>query len=110
MGLTSGKYDISDPEKLASTVVQKTTGNSLIIGTSGFGSVGYPKTMPRYLAEEAVSKGVKLSVLTGASAYDMDGIFAEKRVAVRRYPYQNNPIMRKLINDGLVEFMDYHLG
>ena len=110
MNVTSGNYVFSDPEKLASVVIEKTVDNNLVIGTSGFGSVGYPKTMPRYLAEEAVSKGVKISILTGASAYAMDGIFAEKRVAVRRYPYQNNPIMRKLINDGLVEFMDYHLG
>ncbi|MCE4615149.1 MAG: hypothetical protein F7B60_06450 [Desulfurococcales archaeon] len=110
MSLTSSDYMFSDPEKLASTVIDKAVDNSLVIGTSGFGSVGYPKTMPKYLAEKAESKSVKISILTGASAYAMDGIFAEKRVAVRRYPYQNNPVMRKMINEGLVEFMDYHLG
>jgi succinyl-CoA:acetate CoA-transferase len=110
MGKLEGNLVLSDPEKLASVIVDMVKGKNLVIGTSGFGSVGYPKTMPKYLAEEAFQKGVKVSILTGASAYAMDGIFAEKRVASRRYPYQNNPVMRKLINSGLVEFMDYHLG
>ena len=108
----SGTLDNSyeDPEALAVKVLDLTKNSRIAIGTSGFGSVGYPKTFPKYLARMAAEKGVKISILTGASAYAMDGVMAEAGVAERRYPYQNNPVMRKLINSGVVEFMDYHLG
>ena len=101
---------IQDPEFLAKLFLSKIGKKNVTIGTSGFGSVGYPKTFPRFLAARAREENVRLTVLTGASAYSMDGVLADNRVVARRYPYQNNPVLRKMINEGAVEFMDYHLG
>jgi acyl-CoA hydrolase len=83
---------------------------NISMGTSGFGSVGYPKRFPQALADILAGTPQKLIVLTGASAFAMDGYLAERNVLWRRYPYQNNPKMRKKIEAGEVHFMDYHLG
>lgn len=97
------------------TLAQKTSNKFkerkvLTIATSGFGSVGYPKVFPQALGEAIKENGGKLIVLTGASAYGMDDKLADLGVVTRRYPYQYNPKMRKLINNGIVQFQDYHLG
>ncbi|MCE4625200.1 MAG: hypothetical protein F7C35_04970 [Desulfurococcales archaeon] len=108
---TSLRSKIMDPSTTARLLRERLSEKGVIsIGTSGFGSVGYPKTFPRALADLAAEEDLKLIVLTGASAYAMDDYMAEKGVVDRRYPYQNNPKMRKLINEGVVNFMDYHLG
>jgi len=101
-----------DPRSAARKLLKKIEHKLVGVATSGFGSVGYPKTFPQALADEISEMGLdkRLAVLTGASAYAMDGYLAERGVVERRYPYQNNPLMRKLINNGRVAFMDYHLG
>ena len=103
---------VAAPEEAARRLLERLPpGRRLIgMGTSGFGSVGYPKRFPGALGELARERGLRLVVLTGASAYAMDGRLAELGVVERRYPYQNNPVMRRLINSGEVQFMDYHLG
>lgn len=103
------KY-IVDPETAAERILDYSRNGVLTVGTSGFGSVGYPKTVPAPLARLAEERGVKLNVLTGASAYGMDQVFAEHGVEARRYPYMNNPVLRRQIEEGRVAFMDYHLG
>ena len=82
----------------------------ITIATSGFGSVGYPKVFPQTLGEVIGERNGKLMVLTGASAYGMDDKLSDLGVVARRYPYQYNPKMRSLINNGVVQFQDYHLG
>ena len=101
---------VASPDEAARRLLDLVGEKDLIgMGTSGFGSVGYPKVFPVELAR-LLEGTQRLVVLTGASAYAMDGVLAEKRAVARRYPYQNNPVMRKLINNGTVHFMDYHLG
>ncbi|MEB3789092.1 MAG: hypothetical protein GSR72_04290 [Desulfurococcales archaeon] len=99
-----------DPETAANRILQLAQNNRINIGTSGFGSVGYPKTIPPVLAQLASENNVKVRILTGASAYAMDAHYASHNVLERRYPYQNNPLLRKQIDNGIVHFMDYHLG
>ncbi|HDI74134.1 MAG TPA: hypothetical protein ENF57_03920, partial [Candidatus Korarchaeota archaeon] len=84
----------------------------VVIGISGFGSSGYPKVIPKVIAELYGEGRIssRITLLTGASAYQVDQILGEKGLVERRYPYQYSPIMRKLINSGSVEFYDYHLG
>ncbi len=101
---------ITSPEEAAERILSLARNYRVTIGTSGFGSVGYPKAVPKPLAELAGNQGKKLIVLTGASAYGMDEYFATHRVVERRYPYMNNPRLRRLIEEGVVAFMDYHLG
>jgi acetyl-CoA hydrolase/succinyl-CoA:acetate CoA-transferase len=50
-------------------------------------------------------------VYTGASAgEEMDGELARARAISRRYPYQSHPDLRSAINDGSIEFVDFHLS
>ncbi|MCE4600996.1 MAG: hypothetical protein F7C38_05465 [Desulfurococcales archaeon] len=102
---------LQDPENAARRLYEKLGGKKTVsMGTSGFGSVGYPKSFPQELGSLLAGENGRLIVLTGASAYDMDERLVDQGVVARRYPYQNNPKLRKLINDGVVAFQDYHLG
>lgn len=101
---------VTDPETAVSNVM---SGKSRIsIGISGFGSAGYPKVIPETIADlhDEGRISTKISLLTGASAYQVDEVLGEKSLVERRYPYQYSPLMRNLINSGEVEFYDYHLG
>ncbi len=101
---------VTDPE---SAVLKAVSGKDRIsMGISGFGSSGYPKVIPKVLAElhDAGKISLRISLLTGASAYHVDQVLGERSLVERRYPYQYSPVMRRLINSGRVEFYDYHLG
>ncbi len=101
---------VTDPE---SAVLKVLSGRRKVsIGISGFGSSGYPKIIPKTIAElyDEGRLSTRIALLTGASAYQVDQILGERNLVERRYPYQYSPVMRKLINSGEVEFYDFHLG
>lgn len=86
--------------------------DGMLIGTSGFTAVGYPKAFPMALAER-VENGdtLKISLITGASVGDqLDGALARVGAIERRYPYQTNKSIRELINAGDIKYVDMHLG
>ena len=101
---------VSSPEEAARRLAGLVGDSVVGMGTSGFGSVGYPKVFPGELARVLAGEGRRLVVLTGASAYGMDEELARLGVVWRRYPYMNSPSLRRLIEEGTVQFMDYHLG
>ncbi len=102
---------VSNPERAARRILEEFSSKKKIsMGTSGFGSVGYPKAFPPVLGEFLREEDRRLFVLTGASTYGMDEALGSLGVVERRYPYQYSKTMRRLINDGTVQFMDYHLG
>ncbi|MDR7085271.1 succinyl-CoA:acetate CoA-transferase [Aeromicrobium panaciterrae] len=86
------------------------------VGFSGFTGAGYPKVVPRALADritEAHRRGdeFKIGLWTGAStAPDADGVLAEARAVSTRLPYNSDPTMRRLINAGEVDYVDAHLS
>lgn len=86
------------------------------VGFSGFTGAGYPKVVPRALADrinEAHQRGeeFQIGLWTGAStAPDADGILAEARAVSTRLPYNSDPTMRALINAGEVDYVDEHLS
>lgn len=86
------------------------------VGFSGFTGAGYPKVMPRAMADrinEAHRRGdeFQIGLWTGAStAPDADGILAEARAVSTRLPYNSDPTMRTLINAGEVDYVDAHLS
>ncbi|HWR01183.1 MAG TPA: acetyl-CoA hydrolase/transferase family protein [Chlorobaculum sp.] len=86
------------------------------VGMSGFTGSGYPKSVPQALAKhiaEANNAGqkFKISVWTGAStAPELDGALAEADGVEMRLPYQSDPICRKRINAGQMEYLDIHLS
>ena len=86
------------------------------VGMSGFTGSGYPKEVPgamvaRARKAKAVGERYAVSVWTGAStAPELDGAMAEVDGVHLRMPYQSDPISRKKINAGLMEYTDIHLS
>lgn len=87
------------------------------IGMSGFTGAGYPKAVPAALAQriEAIHRMTgepfKVGIWTGAStAPELDGVLARADGIKMRLPFQSDPYCRGQINDGHIEFIDYHLS
>jgi len=86
------------------------------VGMSGFTGAGYPKAVPRALAERirtlrAQGQQYRISVWTGAStAPELDGALAEADGIELRLPYQSDPVCRQKINEGRMDYIDIHLS
>jgi succinyl-CoA:acetate CoA-transferase len=86
------------------------------VGISGFTGAGYPKAVPAALAgrmEKAHAEGVdfRVQLWSGAStAPEVDGLLADAHGLSKRLPYNSDPTLRRLINDGEVEYVDAHLS
>ncbi len=86
------------------------------VGMSGFTGSGYPKSVPQALARRiaaahAAGEHFRIGVWTGAStAPELDGALAEADGVEMRLPYQSDPVCRKRINAGQMEYIDIHLS
>jgi succinyl-CoA:acetate CoA-transferase len=86
------------------------------IGMSGFTGSGYPKAVPTALARRVADAHLrgqkfKVNVFTGASTGpELDGVLAMSGAMELRMPYQSDPITRKLINAGEMQYIDLHLS
>lgn len=86
------------------------------IGFSGFTPAGAAKEIPlalaaRARAEHAAGRPFKVRVVTGASTGpSLDGALAEAEAISFRTPYQSDPLLRRQINEGKVQFVDMHLS
>ncbi|MBI5445728.1 MAG: hypothetical protein HY900_31490 [Deltaproteobacteria bacterium] len=86
------------------------------VGMSGFTGAGYPKAVPVALAKQIMDANLRgekfrVSVWTGAStAPELDGALAMVDGVELRLPYQSDPICRKKINAGEMEYLDIHLS
>lgn len=84
----------------------------MTLGVSGFTLSGYPKEMPKALAERA-NRGEKLdlTVYSGASLGDeFDGVLTRAGALKCRMPYQTNTDLRNAINAGKVKYVDMPLS
>ncbi|WP_411887499.1 acetyl-CoA hydrolase/transferase family protein [Hydrocarboniphaga effusa] len=85
--------------------------DGMTVGMSGFTRAGEAKAVPMALAERARHDPVGITLITGASlGNDLDRTLGEAGVIKRRMPFQADPGLRKLINDGKVMFVDQHLS
>ncbi len=86
------------------------------VGMSGFTGSGYPKDVPRALALQIANahiegKPFQIGLWTGAStAPELDGALAMADAMRLRLPYQSEPVTRKRINAGDIEYIDLHLS
>ena len=86
------------------------------VGMSGFTGAGYPKRIPLALAKNIMDANVsgekfRISVWTGAStAPELDAALAMVDGLELRLPYQSDPVCRKKINDGEMQYIDIHLS
>lgn len=90
--------------------------NGQTVGFSGFTSAGAAKGVPLALAERAKAEHLagrefRIGVMAGASTGpSLDGALASADAISFRTPYQSEPALRTLINDGKVQFFDMHLS
>ena len=90
--------------------------NGANVGMSGFTGAGYPKALPQAIAAHAkaahaAGKPYKINVWTGAStAAECDGAMASAQAMGQRLPFNTDPIARKAINAGEIDFIDMHLS
>ena len=86
------------------------------VGMSGFTGAGYPKALPQAIAahaqsEHSAGRPYKINVWTGASTpAECDGVLAGAHALGQRLPFNTDPIARKAINVGEIDFIDMHLS
>ena len=87
-----------------------------MVGVSGFTPAGSPKAVPAALARRAralheAGRPFQIRLLSGASTgEECDDALAEAEAVSWRAPYITSSPMRKLANDGRLEFIDMHLS
>ena len=87
-----------------------------IVGFSGFTAAGAAKAVPLAVAAQAkreheAGRAFQIGVLAGASTGpSLDGALAEAEAVSFRAPFQSDPGMRALINQGKVRFVDMHIS
>ncbi|WP_330389200.1 acetyl-CoA hydrolase/transferase family protein [Alkaliphilus peptidifermentans] len=87
--------------------------DGMTIATSGFTPAGYPKAVPKALAERIKREGIdlKINLYTGASVGDeLDGELARVGAIKKRLPYQTQSDCRNKINCGEIDYIDMHLS
>lgn len=85
--------------------------DGMTVGMSGFTRAGEAKAVPQALAQRALQRPLKITLMTGASlGNDLDKQLTEAGVLARRMPFQVDSTLRKAINDGKVMFIDQHLS
>jgi acetyl-CoA hydrolase/succinyl-CoA:acetate CoA-transferase len=98
------------PEDVAEKFPEQIT-----IGASGFTPAGYPKVIPGAFAQRIKNskhpENFSINLYTGASTGDeLDGVLARTGRMKLRIPYQSHPDLRKLINQGKLNYIDMHLS
>jgi acetyl-CoA hydrolase len=90
--------------------------NGQTVAFSGFTPAGAPKGIPKAVAARASEihasgQPFGIGVITGASTgASLDGSLARAEAILFRTPYQNDPDLRKSINEGRTKFFDMHLS
>ncbi|CAF3285500.1 unnamed protein product [Rotaria sp. Silwood2] len=104
------KSKLMSAEDVAEKLPEKIT-----IGASGFTPAGYPKVIPGAFAQRIKNsknpENFSINLYTGASTGDeLDGVLARTGRMKLKIPYQSHPDLRKLINQGKLDFIDMHLS
>jgi acetyl-CoA hydrolase len=90
--------------------------NGQTVAFSGFTPAGAAKEIPKAIAARATTlqsagQPFRIGVITGASTgQSLDGSLARADAILFRTPYQNDPDLRKSINEGRTKFYDMHLS
>ncbi|AEN07581.1 Acetyl-CoA hydrolase (plasmid) [halophilic archaeon DL31] len=100
----NGTLPITSPAAAANRIPDAAT-----VLVSGFGSVGYPKEVPRALAR--ADRDLSLTLISGGSVGgEIDVELTETDAIARRFPYQGRREIRNEINDGRIEFHDRNIS
>lgn len=95
------------PLEDATNTVERIDDNETL-AISGFGSVGYPKSVPNAFVE--TDRDFSLTIISGGSVgKEIDDDLMEAGAIDRRYPYQARTPARIRVNDRSVAFNDRHI-
>lgn len=97
----SGSLQLVSAERAAEVITHGDT-----VAVSGFGGVGYPKSVPPVLA----SLDELTIVSAGGVGGEIDDILVESDSIVRRTHFQTQRRMRDAINRGEIAFFDRHVS
>src|SRR5699024_5010317 len=85
--------------------------DGMTIGMSGFTKAGEAKAVPKAFINRAKKENIKVNLFTGASlGSNIDTLFAEHGIVMKRMPFQADKTMRSKINEGDILFVDSHLS
>ncbi|MFF2176184.1 succinate CoA transferase [Lysinibacillus sp. NPDC058147] len=85
--------------------------DGMLLGMSGFTRAGDAKIVPLALVEKAKEEKFQVDVYTGASlGPEVDQQMAEAGIIRKRAPYQGDPAIRRMINNGEVLYTDAHVS
>lgn len=89
--------------------------DGMTLGWSGFTPVGYPKAIPKALADHVEKNNLqgkmRFNLLIGASVgTETEDRWASLDMIARRWPYQSGKNIRKGINSGRIRLHDKHLS
>ncbi|MGN7884294.1 succinate CoA transferase [Dyadobacter sp. 22481] len=86
-------------------------GDGMVIGASGFTRSGDSKAVLAALAEKAEHDHTRITLMTGASlGHGTDGALATAGAVHTRLPFQSDPVMRTIINEGKLSYIDENLS
>jgi len=86
------------------------------VGMSGFTGAGHPKAVPQALSRRigeanARGEGFAISLWTGAAtAPELAAALADVDGLDLLLPFQSDPVTRRAVNSGRVDFLDLHLS
>ncbi|OJV21756.1 MAG: propionyl-CoA--succinate CoA transferase [Dyadobacter sp. 50-39] len=85
--------------------------DGMVVGASGFTRSGDSKAVLAALAEKAECDHTRITLMTGASlGQGTDGVLATAGAIVMRLPFQSDPVMRTVINQGGLSYIDENLS
>ncbi|WP_143828944.1 succinate CoA transferase [Dyadobacter fermentans] len=85
--------------------------DGMVIGASGFTRSGDSKAVLPALAQIAESERIRITLMTGASlGQGTDGALATAGAIAMRLPFQSDPVMRTIINQGGLPYIDENLS
>ncbi len=85
--------------------------DGMVVGASGFTRSGDSKAVLAALAGRAENDHTRITLMTGASlGQGTDGALATAGAIAMRLPFQSDPVMRTIINEGKLLYIDENLG
>lgn len=90
--------------------------NGDVVGISGFTGSGYPKAIPKAIAQKKMAhekqgKAFTIDLISGASTGEQcDGVLAQANAVRFRAPFNTDKTMRQSINSGETQYFDTHIG
>jgi acetyl-CoA hydrolase/succinyl-CoA:acetate CoA-transferase len=85
--------------------------DGMVVGASGFTRSGDSKAVLVAFAKKAECDQARITLMTGASlGHGTDGALATAGAIAMRLPFQSDPVMRTIINQGKLSYIDENLS